>query len=86
MGYNNIKREFNLLIAALEIGGFDAAFHAFRRFFGKNYLKNGGNVIYLQRLFGHSGLATTKMYLEDIDTQDLQLIHVRSSVLSRMRS
>jgi len=86
MGYNNIKKEFNQLIAALGIEGFDLAFHAFRRFFGKNYLKNGGNVIYLQRLFGHSDLATTKMYLEDIDTQDLQLIHVRSSVLSRMRS
>jgi hypothetical protein len=41
MNYHNIKREFNQLITTLDLKGFDSAFHAFRRFFGKNYRLEG---------------------------------------------
>jgi integrase/recombinase XerD len=84
--YYNAFREFVWLFKKLGIEGFDSAFHSFRRFFGKNYLKNGGNLVYLQRLFGHSDIATTKMYLEDIDTADLHAMHLRTSPLSRLKS
>ena len=50
--YQNIGRIFRALMKSLGIEGFDSAFQAFRRFFGKIYLKNGGNLVYLQRLFG----------------------------------
>lgn len=84
--YQNIGRIFRAVVKSLGIEGFDSAFHAFRRFFGKNYLKNGGNLVYLQRLFGHASITTTKMYVEDIDIEDLHRAHLRSSPLSRLKS
>lgn len=84
--FHNAKREFNNVVKELGIEGFDGAFHAFRRFFGKNYLKNGGNLVYLQRLFGHASITTTKMYLEDMNISDLHTAHLRSSPLSRLKN
>lgn len=84
--YQNIGRIFRTLMKSLGIEGVDSAFHAFRRFFGKNYLKNGGNLVYLQRLFGHANITTTKMYVEDIDIEDLHRTHMRSSPLARLKS
>jgi integrase/recombinase XerD len=84
MSYHNTVREFMKVVRSLGLEGFDGCFHAFRRFFGKNYLKNGGNLVYLQRLFGHSNIATTKMYLEDIDQEDLHRVHLQTSVLGRL--
>ena len=84
MSYQNSVREFMKTVRSLDFDYFEGCFHAFRRFFGKNYLKNGGNLVYLQRLFGHTNIATTKMYLEDIDQEDLQRVHLRTSVLGRL--
>jgi integrase/recombinase XerD len=84
VSYHNAVREFMKVVRSLDLDYFDSCFHAFRRFFGKNYVKNGGNIVYLQRLFGHTNIATTKMYLEDIDQEDLQRVHLQTSVLSRL--
>lgn len=60
------------------------AFHAFRRKFGRSYLQNGGNLLYLQRIFGHEDLQTTKLYIE-VETADLQATHLKTSPLSRLK-
>lgn len=45
--------------------------HAFRHYFAKNYIQNGGNALKLQKLLGHSTLEQTRIYV-DLFGQDLQ--------------
>jgi integrase/recombinase XerD len=54
--------------------------HSFRRGFAKNYLRNRGNVIYLQVAMGHSNVTTTKKYVE-VDTDDLREMQQKTSIL-----
>jgi integrase/recombinase XerD len=82
--YDNTRRDFHRLMERLGITGFDGSFHAFRRFFARNYVRNGGNVFYLQRMLGHTTLTMSKKYV-DVDTQDLQVTHLRTSILARTR-
>ena len=82
--YDNTRRDFNRLMERLGITGFDGSFHAFRRFFARNYVRNGGNVFYLQRMLGHTTLVMSKKYVE-VDTQDLQTTHLKTSILARTR-
>ncbi len=87
MTYNNFYKVFHRVCKAVRINHqeVDGAFHAFRRKFGREYLKNGGNVLYLQRIFGHTDLQTTKTYIE-VETEDLQAIHLKTSLLARRKS
>jgi integrase/recombinase XerD len=82
--YDNTRRDFNRLMERLGITGFDGSFHAFRRFFARNYVRHGGNVFYLQRMLGHTTLTMSKKYVE-VDTEDLQITHLKTSILSRTR-
>ncbi len=84
LGYNNIRRDFNKLIEKLGIEGFDGSFHAFRRCFAKNFVRNGGNLFYLQKLLGHTTLKMSREYVE-LETEDLQKEHHRTSILNRLR-
>ena len=45
--------------------------HRIRHTFAINYLKNGGNIAYLQELLGHSNINTTKQYLH-VTIEDLK--------------
>lgn len=45
--------------------------HAFRHYFAKNYIQNGGNALKLQKILGHSTLEQTRIYV-DLFGQDLQ--------------
>jgi len=38
--------------------------HNLRHTFAKNFLKNGGNITYLQKLLGHSNINTTMIYAD----------------------
>lgn len=59
-------RDYNL-----KRGVTKTSIHLFRHTFAYNYIRNGGNVMYLQNILGHSKLETTKIYLA-IQTDDLQ--------------
>lgn len=45
-----------------------------RHFFGTEYLRHDGNLLYLQKVMGHSNLDTTKKYIE-ITEEDLLRSH-----------
>lgn len=59
-------------------------FHMFRHSFATSYLRDGGNLIYLQRLLGHSDIQTTKVYIAN-QTEDLVLMHKKTSLLSKLK-
>ncbi|MFP5262505.1 MAG: tyrosine-type recombinase/integrase [Blastocatellia bacterium] len=59
-------------------------FHAFRRTFAVQYVKSGGDVFHLQRMMGHESLTTTRIYIE-LDTKDLSEMHIKTSLLSRLK-
>lgn len=82
--YDNMRRDFNKIIERLGIKGFDGCFHAFRRFFATNYIRQSGNTFMLQRLLGHSSQAMTSQYVKLI-TEDLSKEQNRTSILNRNR-
>lgn len=45
--------------------------HLFRHTFAINYLRNGGNIMYLKEILGHSDIQTTQKYLK-VTVDDLQ--------------
>ena len=82
--YDNIRRDFNKLVEALGIEGFDGSFHAFRRCFARNFVRSGGNLFYLQKMLGHTSLKMSREYVE-LETEDLQKEQHRTSLLNRLR-
>lgn len=82
--YDNTRRDFRKLCEKLKIDGFDGSFHAFRRKFARSYVKNGGNLFYLMKALGHTTLTMSKKYVE-VETEELKEMHVRTSLLSRVR-
>ncbi len=56
----------------------------FRHSFATSYLRDGGNLIYLQRLLGHSDIQTTKVYIAN-QVEDLALVHRKTSLLSKLK-
>lgn len=83
ISYDNVLRDFYSLIRKLGIKP-DGAFHAFRRTFATNYVRNGGNPLVLQRLLGHTTLQQTNVYVKLV-TDDLQKEQHRTSLLNRIR-
>lgn len=80
---NNIRRDVKELCREL---GFDApvrTLHCFRHTFAVNYLRRGGSVFHLQKVLGHSTLEMTRRYA-NLVTADLQAVHERVSLLSRV--
>jgi integrase/recombinase XerD len=78
----NVRRDVKLLCKRL---GFDPpvrTLHAFRHTFAMNYIRKGGSVFHLQKVLGHSSLEMTRRYA-NLQTEDLQAMHERVSLLSR---
>ena len=44
--------------------------HAFRRTFASESIRNGLNIFYVQSLLGHSSLAMTRIYAEQVGSED----------------
>jgi site-specific recombinase XerD len=82
--YDNLRRDFLVILRAVGVEKSEGSFHAFRRYFGKQYIRNGGDSLYLQRVFGHSTLEMTRKYVE-ADDEDLSRAHKSLSPLERLK-
>jgi integrase/recombinase XerD len=82
LDYRNIWRDTRTLFNELRIN--PEGFHTFRRTFARQYLKHGGNLFYLMHTMGHTRIETTRIYL-DVDTEELQRTHLKTSLLSRLK-
>jgi integrase/recombinase XerD len=58
--------------------------HSFRRAFAINSLRNGMDVVTLQRLMGHADLSVIDRYLALLD-EDLQRAHRQYGVVDNMK-
>lgn len=63
--------------------GIEVAPHILRNNFAKYYLMNGGDVISLSRILGHSSVEVTKVYL-DFDDKELGQRYQRHSPLNNL--
>jgi integrase/recombinase XerD len=82
--YDNMRRDLNSVLENLGITDFDGSFHAFRRCFATNYIKENGNPLKLQRMLGHTTLTMTNKYVRLV-SDDLSKEHQRTSILNRLR-
>ena len=58
--------------------------HRLRHTFATQYLRNGGEVVRLSIILGHSDVSTTMKYLQLL-TEDVQRPHQALSMLGRLR-
>jgi len=79
----NLSRDFKALCARLGVAGVRLSFHTLRHTFAVNYLRAGGNVLYLQRILGHTSLEMTNRYCRSLGIDDLKAVHSGLSLLSR---
>lgn len=79
----NLSRDLKLLCSRLRITGTRISFHTLRHTFAVNYLRAGGNVLYLQRILGHASLEMTNRYCRSLGIDDLKAVHNGLSLLSR---
>jgi integrase/recombinase XerD len=82
--YHNVLGEFKDLAQRLGINGVRVSFHTLRHSFAVNYVRNGGNLFYLQKALGHETLQMTRRYTE-LNGEDLKLMHAKTSLLDRLR-
>jgi len=79
----NVGRDVRLLGQRVGIRGVRFSPHTFRHTFAVSYLRAGGNVLYLQRILGHSSLEMTNRYTRSLGIDDLSAVHSKLSLLSR---
>ena len=65
------------------INGTRCSPHTFRHTFAKNYLLNGGDIFSLQKILGHSSLASVRLYL-NLFAADVKKQHMRFSPVDNM--
>lgn len=82
LGQRNALRAHYALLRRLGIP--KSGFHRLRHTFATSYLQNGGDVVRLSRVLGHSQITTTMRYLHLV-TADLQKPHQQLSILNRLR-
>lgn len=58
--------------------------HTFRHTFAKRFLLNGGDVLTLQKILGHSSLEVVKMYLA-LSSGDVRQVHRKYSAVDMLR-
>jgi integrase/recombinase XerD len=78
----NARRSYYCLLKNLRLP--QSGFHLLRHTFATQYLRNGGYVVRLSIILGHSEVGTTMKYLHLL-TEDLQRPHHSLSILNRLR-
>ena len=59
------------VLAGLEsVTGIKCNAHSFRRTFATETVRNGMNLFHVQRLLGHSSLTMTRIYAEQVNSED----------------
>lgn len=81
--YDNARRDYINMCEKLKIPKL-GAFHRMRHTFATNYVKTGGNVMYLQKVLGHTELSTTEIYVE-AETESLKETQMKTSILGRLK-
>jgi site-specific recombinase XerD len=82
MTYQNFAKEWRALCK--DIGLEYRSFHKLRHNFGLNFIRQGGDISELRRLLGHASIITTQIYV-NLQTEDLQRAHARTSILTRLK-
>jgi integrase/recombinase XerD len=82
--YDNLRNDFVALLHRVGVEQTEGAFHAFRRFCARQYLRNGGSIRYLQVMLGHSDITTTTKYLDN-DIEAVRSEHLRVSPLESLK-
>ena len=77
----NSLRGLHLLQAKLALPTF--GWHRLRHTFATNYLRQGGDIVRLSMVLGHSQITTTQRYLHLL-TEDLSASHQKVSILNRL--
>jgi len=80
---NGIQQMLRRLALKADISGVRCSPHTFRHTFAKNYLLNGGDIFSLQRILGHSSLASVRGYL-NLFANDVKMQHQRYSPVDGM--
>jgi site-specific recombinase XerD len=78
----NALRSYYLLLGRLGLPR--SGFHRLRHTAATEYLKQGGDVVRLSKILGHSEVSTTMKYFHLVTT-DLQAPHQKLSILNRLR-
>lgn len=79
---DNLRHLIERLAARAAVPG--AHVHRFRHTFAINFLRNGGNVLELQRFLGHERMETIRIYV-DLAQHDLSNAQVRASPADHWR-
>jgi len=80
---NGVQQMLRRLASRAGITGVRVSPHTFRHTFSKRYLINGGDIFSLQRILGHSSLASVRIYL-NLYACDVKKQHVRFSPVDRL--
>jgi len=80
---SGIQQMLKRLARRAGITGVRCSPHTFRHSFAKRYLMNGGDIFSLQRILGHSSLASVRLYL-NLFACDIKKQHQRFSPVDRL--
>jgi integrase/recombinase XerD len=77
-----------LIHRAAELAGIDdiaVTPHKFRHTFARTWLERGGEVYSLSRLMGHSSVKVTEIYLEDFQSRQARINHIKYSPVGQLK-
>jgi len=81
--YDNLRGDFVDLLEKVGVEKSEGSFHAFRRYFSREYVRNGGNLFHLQQMLGHTTLEMSRRYTK-LDIDDLKKMHQSASPLANL--